>query len=127
MFQMIEGYPVADVEIRAGVVEADEGEILYSNLLSPGEWARPFGEWSLQVSGVDDMGDPQAPTSWEVALETSIDGVIYATVLTHKGGVDANGSIVSLAGLNAVAWRLKLVELTVGSAESIYVSMIGRN
>lgn len=121
-----DGYIVADYEVRTQVADVSTPEILYSNSMGA-QWDDVLSEWSLQVSGVDNAEAPQVPTSWDVELQTSLDGVVYGTILSHKNGVQSNGSVISLPGLPAPYWRIRINQLTKGaSATKVYISMVGR-
>jgi hypothetical protein len=89
-------------------------------------------KWSLQVTGLTAAGAVAAPTSWEVRVQRSLDGLAYdddaGSMLVHVNGTNANGAVVSTDGnLRPCRWvRIHVVALVLGAtATKIRVSLLG--
>lgn len=79
--------------------------------------------YAIQVEGTG-----AAATAWNVALECSLDGDTYKAVVTHASADgDADGDIVG-NGANALPClyiRSRVVTVTLGSATSLVVTIVG--
>jgi len=98
--------------------------------------ALPFqhipNKWSLQVTGLTAGNVVAAPTSWEVRLQRSLDGLAYdddsGAMLEHASASNANGSVVSTDGnlRPCRQVRIHVVSLNLGAtATKIRVSVVG--
>jgi hypothetical protein len=78
--------------------------------------------------GMQVKGTGAAATAWNVALEVSLDGTNYATLLTHASAdADEDGGVV-WSGANAspvLYFRSRLVSVTLGSATNVVATIIG--
>jgi hypothetical protein len=77
--------------------------------------------------GIQVKGTGASATSWAVAIEVSLDGTNFATVESHSSADgDTDGAIVwSSSDTPAIYFRSKCTSLTLGSATSITVTIIG--
>lgn len=81
----------------------------------------PCNRFSLQVKGTG-----AAPTSWEVVLEGSLNGLQFTTIATHKSGVDADGAVRWQAQATpAKHFRSRVVAVVLGPATNIVVDILG--
>ena len=79
--------------------------------------------FSLQVVGV-----PSPATSWSVDLEGSLDAINYSQIVSHIT-IDGDKKIVSSGpGLKYVKhFRINVIDLTLGSATSLKILVLGVN
>ncbi len=88
-------------------------------------------KYSMQVTGVDANGAAAAPTSWDVLLLASLDGVTYieaSKILEHVNTSHSNGQVIFSAGsfYPARAWAVKCKALDLGAtAVKIKVAILG--
>ena len=81
----------------------------------------PFSNFSVQVKGTGAV-----PTLWSVVLEGTLDMVNYTTILTHTQAI-GNGTVLFLGALPSpvLAFRSRVVSLTLGTATNIVVTILG--
>lgn len=83
--------------------------------------------WTLQLSGLNSSGTPQAASAWSLIVEGSIDGINWSQIFNHISGTNADGSIM-FSGANDYPVnyiRMRMVSLTLGSASKVRVSLLG--
>lgn len=83
--------------------------------------SEPFKYFSMQVKGTGAV-----PTLWTAVLEGTIDMVNYTTILTHTQAI-GDGVVLFLGALPSpvLAYRARVVSLTLGSATNITVTILG--
>lgn len=86
---------------------------------------RPFNNWLLQVYGLDSMGDPQAATAWSVNLKGGYDADKVGTILNHVNTSDSDGDLKAIEGMLAQYIEVDVASLTLGSAATIVVVVMG--
>ena len=88
-------------------------------------------KYSMQVTGVDVNGAAAAPTSWDVLLLASLDGLVYneaSKILEHVNTSQGNGDVVFSAGsfYPSLFWQVKCKALVLGAtAVKIKVRILG--
>lgn len=82
-------------------------------------------EWAFCVYGRTGIGNPQAPTTWDVRLEASINGQSWTEIAAHTNA-DGNGTLKWITGKPAIYVRYRVAALTLGSAANIAVNVVGR-
>jgi hypothetical protein len=81
----------------------------------------PQRTFALQVKG-----SGAAPTSWDVRLEGSLDGVNFTQIIQHTQ-VDGDG-VVKWGGSDphpSLFWRVRVAALSLGPAADIVVTSMG--
>lgn len=79
----------------------------------------PCSKWSLQVNG-----SGMSATAWTVALEVSLNGGGWTTILTHNTATLDNVTI-SITDKPALFYRVTLTGLTLAPAGALYVHVLG--
>lgn len=80
---------------------------------------RPCSKWSLQV-----RGSGMSATAWTVVLESSLDGGLWTTILTHNTAT-LDGVTVSVVDKPALFYRVSLSGLTLAPAGALYAHVLG--
>lgn len=83
--------------------------------------SEPFSNFSIQAQGTG-----ATPTLWTVVLEGTLDMVNYTTILTHTQAT-GNAVILFLGALPTpvLAFRARVVSVTLGAATNIVVTVLG--
>jgi hypothetical protein len=83
---------------------------------------RPWRSFSMQVTGTTAAAD-----DWSVVLEGSLDGVTYATILTHDFDTHDDGAMVwgDAVACPVLYLRSRCVSLTLGSATNVVAVILG--
>lgn len=81
----------------------------------------PFSSFAVQVKGTG-----AAATLWTAVLEGTLDMVNYTTILTHTQAI-GDGVVLFLGALPSpvLAYRARVVSLTLGTATNIVVTILG--
>lgn len=83
--------------------------------------SNPFSSFSMQTKGTGAI-----PTLWTVVLEGTLDMVNYTTILTHTQAT-GDATILFLGALPSpvLAFRSRVVSVTLGTATNIVVTVLG--
>lgn len=80
----------------------------------------PLKFYAIQVKGTG-----AAPTSWDVLVEGSLDGVSFAQIAQHINTTSADGATVWSVASPSLHFRSRVVALTLGGATDIVVRILG--
>lgn len=83
--------------------------------------AQGMSTFALQVKETGSV------TSWTVVLEASLDGINFATILTHTK-VDSGDGGIQFTGANrmpALYFRARCTAITLGSGTNVIVNILG--
>jgi hypothetical protein len=84
--------------------------------------AQGMSRFALQVKGTGAV-----PTSWEVVLEVSLNGSQFTPILTHKSGVDADGSVLLFGAAGPVLYfRSRCVSVALGPASEVVATIAAK-
>jgi len=83
--------------------------------------ASPLSKYGIQVKGTGAV-----PTSWDVRLDGSLDGVNFTEILSHVGAV-GDGQMVWTGALDSpcLYFRARCASITLGTATNIVVKILG--
>jgi hypothetical protein len=81
--------------------------------------SKPMGSWSIQVKGTG-----AAPTSWNVVLEGSLNGVNFTIIATHSA-TDGSTVFSGAPKFPVLFVRSRVTALTLGTATNIVVTILG--
>lgn len=121
------------------IATKDVGGVHYQNIAPPVSRSDTFtatgdgvtvdaSDHPLQSFGLQVIGTGDTPSAWTVALQVSLDGTNWVTLLTHSSAdSDPIGSFVS-NGANlapSLYLRSNVSALTLGPATNIVVTIVG--
>jgi hypothetical protein len=88
---------------------------------------RPMANWTLQVYGIDEDGELEPQTAWNVQIKGSLNGQQVNSgdgFLTHVSGADADGNSKYAVGIPFSWVQFVLTDLTLADPTSQLVVVL---